>query len=96
MATMEQAYKGKNLLIARRRLTEEETKIRLIEYYKTTSEALYAEDIANELIRSAKLTEVSTDPRGHIAIVYMGEKPNDEERSFIIIATGKTYDLVAD
>lgn len=88
--TERQALEGTKTIIARRRLTEEEVRERLIKVYKKEyGEECPAKRYAEECIRSTHLTEVWTDSTIGCAVVY-----NASTEMYIIISTGEHYELV--
>ena len=78
--TREELFKGTNSLLARK-LSKEDVYSRLKDVYN--------HEIATQMINDAILCEVCIDSEKNIAVVY-----NEKKKTFIIIATGKNYDLV--
>ena len=88
--TEREALEGTATIIARRRLSEDEVRQRLEEaYVKEYGEHCPAKRYAEECIRSCHLSEVWTDSTIRCAVVY-----NASTDLYIIISTGKNFDLV--
>lgn len=80
--TKREMYEGTDMLIARRDLSENETRDRLLKYYNRVE--------VNDIIFSAKAVDVWTDSEKQTSVVYLRHN-----NTFIIIATGKRFDLVS-
>lgn len=78
--TREELFRGSDKLLVKRQLSEAETRRRLLRYY--------SQNMVDHIMVTAEFFDVFTDCELHIAVIYRNTD------NFIIVATGKHYDLV--
>ena len=79
--TLREMYEGKDVLRARRNLSEEDVRERLSKFYPDSE--------VDDIIISAQDFEVWVDSELKVAVVYL-----HNSKKYIIIATGERFDLV--